>query len=63
MEIIKNGDCSLTYPNKNEKRKQIDMVSGLRANNYIQMPENPAGSVIDRPKALVEKGSIAMISL
>ena len=52
-----------TYPNKNEKRKQIDMVSGLLANNSIQMPENPAGSVIDRPKALVEKGSIAMISL
>ena len=27
----KNKDGSLTYPNINEKRKQIDMVSGLGA--------------------------------
>ena len=27
----KNEDCSLTYPNLEEKRKQTEVVSGLRA--------------------------------
>ena len=36
---------------------------GYAPYNSIQMPENPAGSVIDRPKVLAEKGSIAMSSL
>ena len=26
----RNEDCSLTYPNINKERKQIDVVSGLR---------------------------------
>ena len=30
-ENRKNGDCELPYPNLKEKRKQIDVVSGLRA--------------------------------
>ena len=30
-EDHKNEDCSLTYPNLKEERKQIDVVSGLRA--------------------------------
>ena len=30
-EDHKNEDCSLTYPNLKEKRKQVDMVSGLPA--------------------------------
>ena len=30
-EDLKNGDCSLTYPDLKEKRKQIDVVSGPRA--------------------------------
>ena len=30
-EDLKNGDCSLTYPDLKEKRKQIDVVSEPRA--------------------------------
>ena len=30
-EDHKNEDRSLTYPNLKEKRKQIDVVSGLRS--------------------------------
>ena len=52
----KNEDCSLTYPNIQEKRKQIDVVSGLRAINSIKMPKkNLAGSVIDRSKSTCRK--------
>ena len=32
-----NEDCSLNYPNIKEKRKQIDVMSGLRA---IQLHTN-----------------------
>ena len=50
----KNEDCLLTYPNINEK--QMPSRRGVRVPyNSIQMPKNPAGSVIDRPKSTCRK--------
>ena len=49
-EYLKNEDCSLTYPNLKEKRKQIDVVSGVTCHII------PYSIIINHRKVLVEDG-------
>ena len=54
-EDHKNEGRLLTCPNLKEKRKQINVVSGLRTYNSIQMPNNPAARMNDRLKSTCQK--------
>ena len=61
-EDHKNEDCSLYYPKRRNESKST-WCQSYAPYNSIQMTKNPAGSINDRPKVLVEKGSIALFSL
>ena len=64
-EDHKNEDCWLTYPNLTEKRKQIDVISGIRTRHITLYKCQQIQQVVSSTarKVLVEKWSIAMFSL
>ena len=54
-EDPKNEDCSLTYPNIKKNERKSTWCQVYAPYNSTQMPENLAGSVIDRQKSTLRK--------